>query len=538
MFSKDNIICNLKKRCHVEFTVSSEPVKRLKGFLFLEKDAALDKDMAYIVPYGWLEDLFDSDVSGMTLICPAHDGKKLIEEYSDRIPKNTALIFPDISVAELINVLITLYREESKLAKNYQAAADAETSLAELARIASERLGVSVVFLSHSYVQLAACFSGDTEERIKDLLKKQEGQDTSVVREFVDQMRLVTDRRDHSYYEISESSEKCMVGHITLENSIAAHILFILGEYPNPNYYLSEMDQVAFYVEKVLRKQASNDVLYGPFNELVNQIIDGGALGRDEVLERLSHLPQPGYGERFRFILVSFDDVVPDYRWTYIANQARNIFPLSNIAKYGPNLLVFTRSDLNNPDAVETNRLFSREKFSAFLEEHNAYAAIGASSKYLSAAHTMYQQCHATVRLAKKLRRDKTERIFNYEDYSVYLFVEMCADDHFKDFHHGRLFYLCHQDILTLARYDRRNNTDLLDVLYAYLANNCKVTQTARELYMHRNTLISKVEKIEQIIAKDLDNSSLRERFLFSYHVIEYCRDYLGQDVFPSSIID
>ena len=540
MFSKDNIICNLKKRCSVEFTLSSEPVKRLKGFLFMENESVLDKDMAYIIPYGWLEKLFDLDISGMTLICPAHDGKKLIEQYAERIPGDTALIFPDIPIAELVNILITLYREESSLTKNYQAAVDmiSGNPLEAMAKLAAEALNVSVVILSHSYVQMAAVFRGDAGSGLAESLSSQDGHDTDVVRRFVDSMQLISDRKDHSYYEYSGGKGKCLAGHVYLDNNIAGHILFFVDEYPYPNYLVSEMDQILYYIEKILKKRIGSDALYGPFNDLVNQILSGEVLGRDTVLDRLSHLPEPQYGRRFRFILISFDDVVPDHRWSYISNQLRIIFPFSNLARFGPNLIVFTRSDVNGPDDLETNKLFSHERFMTFLEEHNAYAALGASSKYLSASHTMFRQCHATIRLAKKLRKDKTQRIFNYEDYSIYLMVEMCADEHFKDFHHGRFYFLCHQDLLSIARYDRKNNTDLLDVLYAYLANNCKVTQTARDLYMHRNTLISKIEKIQQITAKDLNNSFLRERLLFSYHVIEYCRDYLGQDIFPSSIID
>ena len=55
---------------------------------------------------------------------------------------------------------------------------------------------------------------------------------------------------------------------------------------------------------------------------------------------------------------------------------------------------------------------------------------------------------------------------------------------------------------------------------------------------MHRNTLLSKIEKIEQLIGKDLEDSFLRERMLFSYHVIEYAKNYLETDIFPMSIID
>lgn len=57
-----------------------------------------------------------------------------------------------------------------------------------------------------------------------------------------------------------------------------------------------------------------------------------------------------------------------------------------------------------------------------------------------------------------------------------------------------------------LFQYDRINNSKYLQTLRVYLSNNCNVTQTARQLYLHRHTLINRLEKIEEASGLCLDD--------------------------------
>lgn len=57
-----------------------------------------------------------------------------------------------------------------------------------------------------------------------------------------------------------------------------------------------------------------------------------------------------------------------------------------------------------------------------------------------------------------------------------------------------------------LIQYDRANSSNYLQTLRVYLSNNCNVTQTARQLFLHRHTLINRLEKIEEISDLHLDD--------------------------------
>ena len=56
-----------------------------------------------------------------------------------------------------------------------------------------------------------------------------------------------------------------------------------------------------------------------------------------------------------------------------------------------------------------------------------------------------------------------------------------------------------------LQDYDRQNNADLLDTLLNLCQNNFNTIQTANQMYLHRNSLYKRVDRISEILDMDLD---------------------------------
>lgn len=79
--------------------------------------------------------------------------------------------------------------------------------------------------------------------------------------------------------------------------------------------------------------------------------------------------------------------------------------------------------------------------------------------------------------------------------------------------------------------YDNKTGGNLTDVLYTYLCCERNAAEAAKALYIHRNTMLYKVRKIESVIGQSLDSPALRERMMFSYRVLEYMRRYRKEDI-------
>lgn len=79
-------------------------------------------------------------------------------------------------------------------------------------------------------------------------------------------------------------------------------------------------------------------------------------------------------------------------------------------------------------------------------------------------------------------------------------------------------------EILTLDNYDKQNNSDLCNTLYAYLINNKSLLQASNELYLHKNTITYRLEKIKEIIQDDLENNKKNLSFINSLMILNYLK--------------
>lgn len=68
-----------------------------------------------------------------------------------------------------------------------------------------------------------------------------------------------------------------------------------------------------------------------------------------------------------------------------------------------------------------------------------------------------------------------------------------------------------------LVKYDEQNNTDYLNILYVFLQADGNSIRAAQKLYLHRNTLMYKINKIQEIIKSDLSDINVRFEYYLGY---------------------
>ncbi|MEQ7217945.1 helix-turn-helix domain-containing protein [Vagococcus fluvialis] len=59
-----------------------------------------------------------------------------------------------------------------------------------------------------------------------------------------------------------------------------------------------------------------------------------------------------------------------------------------------------------------------------------------------------------------------------------------------------------------LIQYDQKNDSNLMLTLTAYLDNHQNLATTSRQLFIHRNTLLYRVEKIESLLGYSLNEKN------------------------------
>lgn len=78
---------------------------------------------------------------------------------------------------------------------------------------------------------------------------------------------------------------------------------------------------------------------------------------------------------------------------------------------------------------------------------------------------------------------------------------------------------LKHPGIIQLKQYDEESHSDLYHTLYTYLRCSCNMAETARQLNLHRNSLLYRLNQIREICQIRLDDPDIREHLLFSCYL-------------------
>jgi DNA-binding PucR family transcriptional regulator len=78
---------------------------------------------------------------------------------------------------------------------------------------------------------------------------------------------------------------------------------------------------------------------------------------------------------------------------------------------------------------------------------------------------------------------------------------------------------LLHPALGILSRYDAIHKSDLFHTLYIFLSNERNVVATAKCLFIHRNSLLYRLQRIERLISADLEDVNVRMYLLLSYHI-------------------
>lgn len=153
----------------------------------------------------------------------------------------------------------------------------------------------------------------------------------------------------------------------------------------------------------------------------------------------------------------------------------------------------------------QTNDLRIEQQISAYfqdlLKEMGYIAAISNEMTDLLHADVYYQQI--TFLCENCVDTSSATLIYHFNDYIMDYILKVCTDI----IPEASLFT---SDIKRLQLYEGKKKIDLLKTLNRYLDNECNVTLTAQELYLHRTSLVKRLARIEQLLNHSLDDPNYR----------------------------
>lgn len=144
------------------------------------------------------------------------------------------------------------------------------------------------------------------------------------------------------------------------------------------------------------------------------------------------------------------------------------------------------------------------------MKKKNILIYIGMGNFYekISDLRNSYQEALQVMSVVKK---QQNNLIFKYKNLGVYKLLLALKDT--------EVLHQFYRELLVpLLAYDLQNNQKYVDFLKVYLEEDGKTINVCKRLYIHRNTVMYKINKVEQILDMDLhatlDKTSLSLAFL------------------------
>ncbi|MBC6696299.1 PucR family transcriptional regulator ligand-binding domain-containing protein [Terrisporobacter mayombei] len=135
------------------------------------------------------------------------------------------------------------------------------------------------------------------------------------------------------------------------------------------------------------------------------------------------------------------------------------------------------------------------------------YVGIGKHTNDLKNLYRGYEEAKNVAKINRLISNNNVH--IRYSEVAIYrLLLGMENKDIIKEFHD--------ETIGDLEVYDKVNNTDYVELLISYFDNNCKINETAKSLYLHRNTVNYKINKIEEILDLNLNDIGDKSKIYLS----------------------
>ena len=157
-------------------------------------------------------------------------------------------------------------------------------------------------------------------------------------------------------------------------------------------------------------------------------------------------------------------------------------------------------------------------RINAFCKDKRLSAGISRCFHDISLLKNHFEQ--AVTAIILNFRINKEYKLSSYTDFVIEHMIDIASEK-------TDLKQFCEQSLLILLEYDTSNGTNFADCLHEYLVQERNLAHTSAALNMHRNTLIYRVNKIQEILEHDLKDANYRFSLLLSFKILDQIK-YAG----------
>lgn len=210
--------------------------------------------------------------------------------------------------------------------------------------------------------------------------------------------------------------------------------------------------------------------------------------------------------DRYQLYVVSFPIPLESHS-RYVLLNLEQLLPSSLKLIYHESILIL---DQISADGTSHEK-YIMNALQLLLPINNAFCGISQVFSDLRLLRDVFHLARRTAEIGYRLNPDVV--YYSFRDYYSYVLLSASAQSRTLP-----LLYI--QQLDQLADYDRRHNSDNMVLLCKLLEHERSITDVSKEMHLHRNSVLYRVAKIEQILGMSLDDPDVRLHLLLSFKAL------------------
>lgn len=184
----------------------------------------------------------------------------------------------------------------------------------------------------------------------------------------------------------------------------------------------------------------------------------------------------------------------------------------AQLLKAGDKSFVLTMDDIyvfvfSNYSEEEMREIMLKMIMLLRMKEYQFYVGSSINHSGVEQLTNAYVQAKKVVNLSE--RNGWENQLVQYRELDVYQLLLAIDDKNtMKQYYDAKLG--------VLEKHDQNNGSDYLEFLKVYLNSNCNINDTADKLFIHRNTVVYKIKKINELLDCDLSELEVRVKLFLA----------------------
>ena len=518
----ENLLFRMEKNTY-QIIRMSDRKEEIHGIRLLSKDIQrLESDILYFGEMKLLPKLISED---KFLNFAGWGMDNLPEYYKQAANCNLICIREDADPYEQYNRMQEYFVEDQKLTgkiRRLLSAFFADRGLQYLVDEASEVVNNPIFVVDNNFKYLAGHIGEHTSESqdgffhiMKSELDEQHVQEAGIEHIRNANLDELSGRGDVPFCHYNDVLEReTMIGTVRVHNIVVAHVMMV-----EDVHKFDEMDQECFmrlihFVGQEMQKIPFYRKNKGQmFSYFLIDLLNDLQPNLHSIERQLKTLHFNMKEEHYMVILQSGQTDLTPKETELLAEQLRGILTGNIYAAYHNTMVILFNREKNDTlgdYTVETLKKYARINC----------MSVGVSNSFgdITAIRMYYEQACKAIEFGQMLHPNSF--LFYYKDIAYMEMLDICRKQ-------SDLLSFCAPAVLDLMRYDEANHTEFMRTLYYYLENNGNTALTAKDLFIHKNTLLYRMDKIKGLIHDELISGEtyfilhLSFRILIQLHLFE-----------------